>query len=598
MSIGFIRLDKDLLKSNSKKNLLSSKTEGPIVASLFGRFKSKDQTFLVKWIALGFLAQFLRPLGLTGTDAYFRVLLLNTFFYLCLIFLQIPFLQRISERRFLKKLFVSQILFLSFPYGMFNLNQFFYYSENSAYYIIPKSEKNIVRDYFLNGIFPSGFPGKFPLFMAIAIFFFIWLKNSEISNKVLLAISFVSIYLTTWRNTSYASPISWSSSREFPIESHRVYLRSHWPDGSGAVSADQPAWAEITRLFQFGEIDNALFIRRPVPNYLVSQISYFTNSYHAWIVLNVSLWMLALISLGYTLKKLNFSQDAQTAGVLILATAPLFKTFVGQSSGYVASFAAVWILIGYVTFIQASAHSKGAKNFYISIAFALGFLTYDLYIWIPIFLVILPILGVMSLKNTFAAAINAFLIFIFYRYFLIPILEINVKSDNENILISTLGSAIDNVKGIKFIELEALLRKSVTDYFGVVWTVATPFVFLLIFALILLLTLNKNSQSYQAKWVSAYTFLFVYPMCIVLVFTISGQSVEGSTPYRYSIVLIPLILLVAQLIDKLPKSSRTTYLLIAIFILFGLLSIQIGNFSAFDWMYHNINIGHYRPMVW
>lgn len=568
------------------------------MASFFGRFRSKDQAFLIKWMTLGVLAQFLRPIGLTGTDSYVRVMLLNIFFFISFIGLQIPFLQRISERRILRKLFISQILFLSFPYGLFNLSRFFYYSKNSAYYIIPKSEKDIIGDYFLKGIFPSSFPGKFPLFLTIAILFFIWLKNSEISNKVLLAISFASIYLTTWRSTSYASPISWSSSREFPIESHRVYLRSHWPDGSGAVSADQPAWAEITRLFQFGEIDNALFIRRPFPNYLVSQMSYFTNSYYAWIALNISLWMLALISLGYTLKKLNFSRDAQSAGVLILATAPLFKTFVGQSSGYVASFAAVWILIGYATFVQATVRSKGMKTFYISIAFAVGFLTYDLYIWIPIFLMILPILGVMSLRNTFVAAMNAFLALIFYRYFLVPNLEINVKSDNENILISTLGSAIDNVKGIKFIELEALLRKSVTDYFGIVWTIATPFVFLLIFALTFLLTLKKNSLSFQAKWISAYTFLFVYPMCIVLVFMTSGQTVEGSTPYRYSIVLVPLILLVAQLIDKLPKSSRTTYLLIAISLLFGLLSVQIGNFSAFDWMYHNINIGHYRPMVW
>ncbi len=542
----------------------------------------------------GICSIFVRPLNSSNPESYFRLVLLNLFFYLIVSSLLIPVFLHHRTSKIYIYFFTLTTLLLTFPYGLLGMSDSFYYQNRDSYHIIPMSEQLILANYFLSNILPSEFPGKlvvFAIFVCITVASLITL--SKWRHWELHLIWLITL-ITTWRSTSYASPISWSSSRELPVESHRVYLRSHWENGAGAVSADQPVWSELTNLFQFGTIENTSVIRRPFTNYLVANLGFFSNSYSVWIFVNLTLWTLAAYCCMYVINYLGYSRGAQLSGGLIIATAPVFKTFVGQSSAYLSSFAATWILSAVVLYLKKTLPSTASLFVSLTAAFSLAFLTWDLYLWIPMYLAFFMKVGVFNFRRGILIMLCGFSIFLFYRFVFIPAIGIKVASENESILLDTVSLAGVNLLNANFEFLDQMIRKSAMDFTSVTYIVVTPFVLALLIVTILL-----GKEILKAEGFSKFYFIaFLYPLLLISFFSIAGNSAVNILPYRFSILLFPIVLLLAQMIDQIPRKYRFAYF-IFLGILFTLMFLlQISNLEEFHWIYYNINMGIYRPMVW
>lgn len=574
---------------NFKKDLNSSTTNEKFHFRHYSHSRIVGALFFI-----GICSIFARPLNSSNPDSYFRLVLLNLFFYLIISSLIIPVLLHQRTNKIYIYLFALITLLLTFPYGLLRMSDNFYYQNRASYHVIPMSEPLILAKYFLSNVLPSQFPGKivvFAIFACVAVASLIAIKKwSHWELHLIWVITLV----TTWRSTSYASPISWSSSRELPVESHRVYLRSHWENGAGAVSADQPVWSELTNLFQFGVIENTSVIRRPFTNYLVANLSFFSNSYPVWIFVNLSLWTLAAYCCMYVINYLGYSRGAQLSGGLIIATAPVFKTFVGQSSAYMSSFAATWILSAIVLYLMKTLPNKTSLFLSLTAAFGLAFLTWDLYLWIPVYLALFMKIGVFNFQRGISILFCSFTIFLFYRFVLIPFLGIKVASENESILLDTIGLAGTNLLNANFKYLDEMIRKSAMDFTAVTYIVVSPFVLALLIVTILLGKETLKVRSFS----KFYLIAFLYPLLLVFFFSIAGNSTENTLPYRFSLLLLPIVLLTAQMIDQIPRKYRFAYFMIFSVIFALMFLVQISNLEVFHWIYHNINMGIYRPMVW
>jgi hypothetical protein len=491
-------------------------------------------------------------------------------------------------------LFFLEVSILTFPYGLFGLQKNFYYSNNDFFYIIPKSETEIISDFFLKQIYPNNFPHKLLSFSFLFVLAFLISLKLRRHKHHDLAISFWIIILIGWFRTSYASPFSWQSSREFPISSHRVYLRSHFADGSGAVSADQPVWSTLTQVLQFGELESGLVIRRIFPNYLVSQFSYFTNSYGIWVVLNILFWFLACVSCKIVIRQMGCGRNSQSAGVFLTALSPLFTAAVGQSSAYLAGYAFFWILIAGTIIVNQTLKKGIAWVSSLTALFSLSYLVYDFYLWLPIIAVTTYKLGLGSLRSFLPVYSGSLFVFSLYRYLLVPALEIQVDAANENILINGIKNSIANLKSYNTLQMDLLIRESITKFAEIFYMVITPQ--LLVFALFLLVLSRSNQR--KKFWGTYFILSYLYLQSIFTVIVFAGNAFEGSVPSRFYPLYFLFTLFIAQTIECIPR-SRQNFFLVALYsyVLFGIIFGAL-HLDGISWIYYNLNLGPYRPMVW
>lgn len=386
---------------------------------------ASNNVFLTATISLGWVLLLGRfdLSGKLGTNAYW----LNAFMFSILL-LSIMSYPQINVSRPKTRLFL--ILFttvFTFPYHFFGI-QTFYSSHPRTYPVSRETSEQLVLS-LMEDLTPSNFPYKSLLY---AILFLSLLIFRKLLKEVFFFASIT--LLLTWRYTSFSSPYSWVPSMERKSSENYTYVVSQFSDGSGFVNADDPVHYGVTALFQ-GFDGSAALIRRPLSNYLISNFSYITNQYYAWVALNFVFWVVMLVALNQFALFCNFGPYSRFYLLGIFSLSPLLLSYFGQSSAYFMGIITCTISF-LILFIHHARNSISRKDsVFVTLLFTLTLLTYDSSPWLlALVICIILIFGRKLVLIYLKGLFFSHLLYIGFRYILVPLLGLNVDQGNEQIL--------------------------------------------------------------------------------------------------------------------------------------------------------------------
>ena len=238
---------------------------------------------------------------------------------------------------------------------------------------------------------------------------------------------FAGMTIESWMHLSNRSPYSYVPHYEQPTSANHLYNYEMLPDGRGIVNADFGYFVRIEELFQGnGAEPPTLLIRRAFPFYLSSHLSYFLGSYHAFLILNLLLWLGAAAAIYFFCRDLTQSPMAAAAAAGLVACAPGFIMYATQPMSYLPGHAILAVTVFlYHRLVTVTRLAGGGAIVATGILIGLTGLTYDNFAWSLFFIAYALLHRVAPLRLVATIAIAAgiyagFLLLVFQVFKLQP----------------------------------------------------------------------------------------------------------------------------------------------------------------------------------
>lgn len=325
------------------------------------------------------------------TSGYIMVVLLPTLYYVVRAMTQRPHAAMI----------VTTIAFLivTLPYRWLGLDRFSYYDHNPQWYTIGSPGTPIPETEW----FPAGL-AKLPAIPYEGLFFGLlivvgavvaglsWQRGPHSiklwRNRVILVffLAYTLILLQSWLHLSMRSPFTYLPHYVKSRETNYWYHVYMFPEGKGAVIADQFVGAAIEDYFTGAPRDgNNMMIRRSMSFYIVSQFSYFINSYYVFLVLNIIFWFSAVIC-GYLFTRNIWCERVARLSAALIACGSGFIMSVSTPTFYMINYASIIIVLFFFQYLFVN-KPQSIKSFLVFGAF-LGVISmiYDIF---PLYLVLI-----------------------------------------------------------------------------------------------------------------------------------------------------------------------------------------------------------------
>jgi hypothetical protein len=343
-----------------------------------------------------------------------------------------------------------------FPYHFFGLDKFFYFRLRPRFFEIVDSSLYLDRIY--SDDFYSTFPGKNILFLVLILILLLltfWIKN----KKFIFPSSIFLIIL--WFNTDFSSPLSWVPSFE---KKNFLYGLNLWDGGIGFSNADDPAYSGIVEIFQTGFIFNTMLIRRPFFSYFIAQLSFFTHSYHIWILLNFFTFVVFLLTLSKILIYFRVDRKIEFLILMIASTTSIFISYAGnQSYVFFKFFAPFFSLVLFVLI------SKKLTNEYKIIIFGIALfscllLTYDYLLWVFVILLYGYYFANLRLRNVFIILCGSCGVYASYIIMNSKYLKINILDSNSSLGTSTLAEIFRLINSLQIGVIHERIVEGLSTY--------------------------------------------------------------------------------------------------------------------------------------
>lgn len=303
---------------------------------------------------------------------------------------------------------------LNFPLHLLLPNGWFYYAGHPHSYarqpvFVPEwigtSPPWTGTDWFFLGLLAAGIAG-----------FALWLQRRKLSvsdadDPRLSPFHILGLFLLIlgqiWLHHSNRSPYSYVPHFEQPLSKHYTSTLSLLPNDHGLTNADVDYYTRLEELF-LGSSESVptLFIRRAFVFYLSGNLSFFVGPYHSFLLLNLLLWMAAVLAF-YRLVTALTDRLVAGYGSALLALSPGFIMFAGQPMSYFAGYAAVILMLyGAYRGLTAPHASSFAAVYATGVILGLAMLTTDLFVWVPTVVLFAFILRRSWLHALFASFIG------------------------------------------------------------------------------------------------------------------------------------------------------------------------------------------------
>jgi hypothetical protein len=238
------------------------------------------------------------------------------------------------------------------------------------------------------------------------------------------------ILLQAWLHLSLRSPYVYLTYFEQPADQNYWYLVYLFPGGRGAVNADNFVFRALEEHFQGAPYDvNTMLIRRSFPFYLSAQLTYWINPFYVFLVLNVALWLVAVLCLYLFARDLWGERVALFAAVL-LASGSGFIVYVAQPMVYVAGIALIVVLCYLFHRLIVRGQRRPADYLLFGLLLGLGTLTYDIF-QVYLFLALYALIQRVPLRGLALAFAVAVALYLGFLYLQTDILQLRLEQKNS-----------------------------------------------------------------------------------------------------------------------------------------------------------------------
>ena len=237
---------------------------------------------------------------------------------------------------------------------------------------------------------------------------------------------FAVMTVESWMHLSNRSPYSYIPHYEQPASANHLYNYEMLPDGRGIVNADFGYFVRLEELFQGnGAEPPMLLIRRAFPFYLSVHLSYFLGSYHAFLILNLLLWLGAAAAIYFFCRDLTKSNMVAAIAAGLVACAPGFIMYATQPMSYLPGYAILAVTIFlYHRLVTVTRLTGVPAILAMGILIGLTGLTYDNFAWVLFFTAYALLHRVSVLRIVaglvIAAAIYAGFLLLIFQVFKLP----------------------------------------------------------------------------------------------------------------------------------------------------------------------------------
>ena len=493
-------------------------------------------------------------------------------------------------------------LWLNLPYRWLQIDGWSYYASRPAVYAVqqefspewlgPSSLLSFPRglwhwtDWFLLTVLCLG------LLLGIVGLLFFRLRSTGPTDhrKGLFFLSlFACLTIETWMHISNRSPYTYITHYEQPASARYLYARTLLPDDQGHANADVLYFVGLEEYFQ-GQHENSqtLLIRRAFLFYVSSHVSFFLGHYHAFLLLNILLWMLATACTHAFCRDLGGSPTLAACAAFLVGIGPGFIMYAAQPMSYLAGYAGLAIVVClYHKLVAASGLRSPAALYAAGVLIGLMMLTYDTFGWLVFFFAYPMLRRVSPFRALPAIALGAAL----YAFFLILVFQVfHLPRENSNdaYLLEAIRDALHLFLHPDATKILSLMREIPVKY-------GTQLMRVLFYGPILLATLGILLPP-SARGVRSAGLMLLLPSFLSFLILHFAESYLSMLPRFNFAAYLGVILLAAGFLDRVAAHfrSRQQFLAARLSLVLPLAACAIfNNLDAFgvrpDLYYHFYN---------
>jgi hypothetical protein len=480
----------------------------------------------------------------------------------------------IHNKKFFYGSYALILTFITFPFRLI-------IEENGrtvGYFPINNNQSSKLVSDLISGNLSAGFPNKNLLFFLISILLFAVLfflyktqRLRDIREIFLASICSLAILLSTWKNTSWASPYSWVPSLERPKSEEYTYVVSHFSNGQGLVNADEFVNSSMVNLFNGYAYENLMLIRRPIAYYFVSQLSSLLNPYYLWISLNLITWLLAVFATYFLLRVIGFGFVPRAAASVLVSVFPLSAAYVGQSTPYfLSTLLCVFVTFSFVFFQR---HLEVKTITPLILLCVMASLIYDVYFWIAF-------LSLAAIKLKLIGKLDALKLILVsgsapfaYGYFFSKVTSSVIPDANQSQIGNALSGLIDTLKKGDLEVFQSEIIDTFSNSLFTVLSLLTP----IVTALLVLLSIYHFWRGHALNEFSREWLFYVGIGFLIFqtIFALSNHREIGTIPRLNSFILIFFVILVSELNSRNLSFSLVSLITVSILIYQLLLNLRL-----------------------
>ena len=269
--------------------------------------------------------------------------------------------------------------------------------------------------------------------------------------------------------------------------------------------------------------------------YLSGNLSYFLGPYHSFLIVNLVVWLAALLAFHRLIAGLIDPRTAHYA-TLLMAVGPGFIMFASQPMSYFVGYAAVALMLLGVYRGMTSPRPLSLAAIYSSaVVVSLALLTTDLFIWLPA-IVLFPLLVGRSWRHALAACLLAAAAYALYLWLVFDLLRLPHDDLNDKQLFEAVSGTIATLKSPGSPALYLALTTCLGEYLR---QLCQAF-----FLAPVLLAVGGMFWADESRLLRRIALLWLLPSFATFFVMHLGQSYLGSLP-RFNFVAYPGIYLLA-----------------------------------------------------
>ncbi|MEN9663005.1 MAG: hypothetical protein RL324_1954 [Verrucomicrobiota bacterium] len=373
--------------------------------------------------------------------------------------------------------------------------------------------------------------------------------NDTLCRPALVLALFIIITAQLWLHHSLRSPYSYVPHFEKPRSENYTSTLSLLPDNRGLTNADVDYYTRLEELF-LGTSENVptLFVRRAFVFYLSGNLSYFLGPYHSFLIVNLVVWLAALLAFYRLIAGLIDPRTAHYA-TLLMAVGPGFIMFAAQPMSYFVGYAAVALMLLGVYRGMTSPRPHSLAAIYSSaVVVSLALLTTDLFVWLPA-LVLFPLLVGRSWRHTLAACLLAAAAYALYLWLVFDLLRLPHDDLNDKQLFEAVSGTLAILKTPGSPALYLALTTCLGEYLR---QLSQAF-----FLAPVLLAVGGMFWADDSRLLRRIALLWLLPSFATFFVMHLGQSYLGSLP-RFNFVAYPgIYLLAAAFLVWIDRAAKT-----------------------------------------
>jgi hypothetical protein len=173
-----------------------------------------------------------------------------------------------------------------------------------------------------------------------------WPKTFGLRGVAPWALAFGVILVETLFHTGLRSGYTLNAYYAYVPERRNWYVSYLFPNQLGAVSTDYKFFYALDRYFQgVPPLPDMFVLRRPYWHYIGSQLTYFFNPFHVYLVLNTLVWFAAVAATYGLVMRVTARKRLATFAAALVCCGNGFHYFVAQPKPYVAGYACAIIAV-------------------------------------------------------------------------------------------------------------------------------------------------------------------------------------------------------------------------------------------------------------